>query len=194
MVKDIISVDKSMDLVEVANIMLENGIGSVPVQDDDMMIGIVSKADFVSLCVSKPYEKITVGEVMTKNVISVSMDDRLIHARRVIIDNKIGRLLVTADANNELVGIITSKDIIRVLLDFKKHTPEKYQKSQIKNLFVDDIMSENVSAVSSEDTIADVANQMMETGFNGYPVINDNNEVIGIITQTDLLALCADIE
>ena len=194
MVKDIISVDKSMDLVEVANIMLENGIGSVPVQDDDMMIGIVSKADFVSLCVSKPYEKITVGEVMTKNVISVSIDDRLIHARRVIIDNKIGRLLVTADANNELVGIITSKDIIRVLLDFKKHTPEKYQKSQIKNLFVDDIMSENVSAVSSEDTIADVAKQMMETGFNGYPVINDNNEVIGIITQTDLLALCAEIE
>lgn len=193
MVKDIISVDKTMDLVDVANIMIENGIGSAPVQDEDMMIGIVSKADFVSLCVGRPYERVTVGEVMSKNIISVSAEDRLIHARRVIIDNKIGRLLVTGD-NGELVGIITSKDIIRALMDFKKHTPEKYQKTQIKNLYVEDIMSGNVSAVSRDDTIADVAGKMMETGFNGYPVVNDNNEVIGIITQTDLLALVAEIE
>ena len=102
MVKEIISVDKSMSLVDVAKIMLENGIGSVPVQDDDMMVGIVSKADFVSLCVGRPYERITVGEVMTKDIVSVSSEDRLIHARRVIIDNKIGRLLVTGE-NNELV-------------------------------------------------------------------------------------------
>ena len=79
-------------------------------------------------------------------------------------------------------------------MEFKKHTPEKYQKTQIKNLYVEDIMSGNVSAVSSNDTIADVASKMMETGFNGYPVVNDNNEVIGIITQTDLLALLAEIE
>ncbi len=51
MVKDVISVVETMDLADVANLMLENGIGSVPiVSDDDMMVGIVSKADFVTLC------------------------------------------------------------------------------------------------------------------------------------------------
>ena len=39
MVKDVISVVETMDLADVANLMLENGIGSVPiVSDDDMMV------------------------------------------------------------------------------------------------------------------------------------------------------------
>lgn len=54
MVKDVISVVETMDLADVANLMLENGIGSVPiVSDDDMMVGIVSKADFVTLAVGR---------------------------------------------------------------------------------------------------------------------------------------------
>ncbi len=61
MVKDVISVVETMDLADVANLMLENGIGSVPiVSDDDMMVGIVSKADFVTLAVGRAFDKITV--------------------------------------------------------------------------------------------------------------------------------------
>lgn len=192
MVKDVITVDETMDLSDVANIMLEKGIGSLPIESDDIMVGIVSKADFVSVCTGKAYEKYTVADIMTNNVISVDIEDRLVHARRVILDNHIGRLLVTE--NNELAGIITSKDIIRCLIDFKKHTPEKYQKTQIKNLYVSDLMSKTVATVSKNDNIVDVANKMLETGYNGYPVVDDNNQVIGIITQTDLLALVADLE
>lgn len=59
MVKDVISVVETMDLADVANLMLENGIGSVPiVSDDDMMVGIVSKADFVTLAVGRAFDKI----------------------------------------------------------------------------------------------------------------------------------------
>ena len=192
MVKDVITVDETMNLVDVANIMLDKGIGSVPIESDGIMVGIVSKADFVGICSGKAYEKYTVEDIMTNDIISVSIDERLVHARRVILDNHIGRLLVTED--NELAGIITSKDIIRCLIDFKKHTPDKYQKSQIKNLYVSDLMSGNVETVSKDESIVDVANKMLETGYNGYPVVDENNKVIGIITQTDLLALVADLE
>ena len=58
MVKDIISVPQSMRLAEVADIMLENGIGSVPVIDDDKMVGIVSKADFVTLAIDGEYDNL----------------------------------------------------------------------------------------------------------------------------------------
>ncbi|MGN0094224.1 MAG: HPP family protein [Methanobrevibacter sp.] len=193
MVKDVIAVDESMNLADVANIMLDNGIGSVPIESNDVMVGIVSKADFVDLCTGRAYDKIKVEDVMTEDVITVSIEDRLVHARRTIIDNKIGRLLVT-DEDNGLVGIITSKDIIRALMDFKKKTPEKYQKTQIKNIYIKDIMSTAVSGISKDASISEVAGLMKETGFNGYPVTDENNNVVGIITQTDLLALVADIE
>ena len=191
MVKDIISVPQSMRLAEVANIMLENGIGSVPVIDDGKMVGIVSKADFVTMAIDGEYDNICTKEIMTKDVISVSPSERLIHARRVSIDAKVGRLPVIDD--EELVGMITSKDLMRAFIDFRKKVPERYQKSQIKEVLVEYIMSRNPLVVTKDHSISDVAKIMIETGYNGLPVVEDD-KVIGIITQTDILRLIAKLE
>ena len=48
---------------------------------EDKMVGIVSKADFVTLAVGIAFDKITVKEIMTKDVVGVSPNDRLIHSR-----------------------------------------------------------------------------------------------------------------
>lgn len=191
MVKDIISVPQTMRLAEVANIMLENGIGSVPVMEDDEMVGIVSKADFVTLAVDGEYDKICTKELMTKEIISISPSERLVHARRVSMDNNVGRLPVIDD--EDLVGMITSKDLMRAFIDFRKKVPEKYQKSQIKEVLVEDIMSTNPCVVSKDTCISEVSKIMMETGYNGLPVV-ENDEVIGIITQTDILRLISKLE
>lgn len=191
MVKDIISVPQSMRLAEVANIMLENGIGSVPVIEDGKMVGIVSKADFVTMAIDGEYDNICTKEIMTKDVISVSPSERLIHARRVSIDAKVGRLPVIDD--EELVGMITSKDLMRAFIDFRKKVPERYQKSQIKEVLVEYFMSRNPLVVTKDHSISDVAKIMIETGYNGLPVVEDD-KVIGIITQTDILRLISKLE
>ena len=191
MVKDVITVPQTMQLGEVAKIMLEKGIGSVPVMDDDEMVGIVSKADFVTLAVGIAFDKITVKEIMSKDLIVVSSTERIIHARRQMIEGHIGRLPVVDDG--ELVGMITSKDLMRAFIEFRKSVPEKYQKSQIKDLLVEDIMSKNPTFVSKDMSITEVSNIIMETGFNGLPVVEDG-EVVGIITQTDILRLIEKLE
>ena len=191
MVKDVITVPQTMQLGEVAKLMLEKGIGSVPVMDGDKMVGIVSKADFVTLAVGIAFDKITVKELMTKDLKSVSPTERLIHARRVMIESHVGRLPVIEDET--LVGMITSKDLMRAFIDFRKNVPEKYQKSQIKDLLVEDIMSLNPTFVSKDMSITEVSNIIMETGFNGLPVVEDD-ELVGIITQTDILRLIEKLE
>ena len=191
MVKDIISVSQSKRLAEVAEIMLENGIGSVPIIDDGKMVGIVSKADFVTLAIDGEYDKICTKEIMSKEVISISPSERLVHARRVSIDAKVGRLPVIDD--EDLVGMITSKDLMRAFIDFRKQVPEKYQKSQIKEVLVEDIMSRNPRVVTKDTPITEVSKIMIETGYNGLPVVEDDI-VIGIITQTDILRIISKLE
>mgnify|MGYP003294893941 CR=1 FL=1 len=62
MIKDVITVPQSMQLGEVAKIMLEKGIGSVPVMEEDEMVGIVSKADFVTLkSINAQLERLSLG-------------------------------------------------------------------------------------------------------------------------------------
>ena len=191
MVKDVFTVPQTMQLEEVAKLMLDNGIGSVPVMDDGKMVGIVSKADFVTLATGIAFDKITVKEIMSKELIAVSSTERLVHARRQMLESHVGRLPVVDE--EELVGMITSKDLMRAFIDFRKKVPEKYQKSQIKEVLVEDIMSTNPTFVTKDMSITEISNIIMETGFNGLPVVEDD-EVIGIITQTDILKLIERLE
>lgn len=191
MIKDVITVPQSMQLGEVAKIMLEKGIGSVPVMEEDKMVGIVSKADFVTLAVGIAFDKISVKEIMCKNLVAVSPSERIVHARRQMLESHIGRLPVVDDET--LVGMVTSKDLMRAFIEFRKSVPEKYQKSQIKDLLVEDIMSSNPVSVSKDMSITEISNIIMETGFNGLPVVEDD-KVIGIITQTDILRLIEKLE
>ena len=191
MVKDVFTVPETMQLADVAKLMLDEGIGSVPVMCEDKMVGIVSKADFVTLAVGIAFDKITVKEIMSKDLTVVSPTERLVHARRLMIESHVGRLPVVED--DELVGMITSKDLMRAFIDFRKNVPEKYQKSQIKEVLVEDIMSTNPQYVSKDMSISDVSNIMIETGYNGLPVV-DEGDVVGIITQTDILRLIEKLE
>jgi CBS domain-containing protein len=76
MVKDLITVDEDDDVTEVAKILIEKNIGAIPVLSDGEMVGIVTKSDFIYLCKAKAYEKISVKDIMTTDIISISADDR----------------------------------------------------------------------------------------------------------------------
>ena len=128
---------------------------------------------------------------MSKDLTVVSPTERIVHARRQMLESNVGRLPVVDD--DTLVGMITSKDLMRAFIDFRKKVPEKYQKSQIKELLVEDIMSINPTFVSKDMSITEVSNIIMKTGFNGLPVV-ENDVVVGIITQTDILRLIEKLE
>jgi CBS domain-containing protein len=108
------------------------------------------------------------------------------------MDSGIGRLLISED--DELAGILTSKDIAKALVSFRKHTSGKHMAAKIKELRAGDYMSSNVQKISAEATVPELADAMLETGFNGYPVVNSQDQVVGIVTQSDLLELIYEIE
>ena len=191
MVKDVISVPETMQLADVAKLMLDEGIGSVPVMDDDKMVGIVSKADFVTLADGIAFDKITVKEIMCKDLTVVAPAERLVHARRLMLEAHVGRLPVIED--EKVIGMVTSKDLMRAFIDFRKTVPEKYQKAQIKEVLVEDIMSRNPVCADKDMTISEVSEIIRKTGFNGLPVV-ENDTAIGIITQTDILRLIQKLE
>lgn len=66
--------------------------------------------------------------------------------RRIMIDSHVGRLPVID--GDELVGMMTSKDIMKAFINFRKNVPEKYQKTQIKEILVEEVMSDNPLSIS----------------------------------------------
>ena len=192
MTPDPITLNAAENLGKAAKIMIENKIGGIPIVDGGEIVGIITKTDFIKTCQGIPYDKTYIKERMQTNVMTVNPGDRLVHARRILIDEDIGRLPVMS--GDEIEGILTAKDIADSMISFRKIVPDKYQAARIRNLLVEDIMTQNVRTISEEKTIADASTFMIDEDFSGVPVTNDTGEITGMITKTDLMNLIAELE
>ena len=189
---DPITLNAAENLGKAAKIMIENKIGGIPIVDDGEIVGIITKTDFIKTCQGIPYDKTYIKERMQTNVMTVNPGDRLVHARRILIDEDIGRLPVMS--GDEIEGILTAKDIADSMISFRKIVPDKHQAARIRNLLVEDIMTQNVRTINEEKTIADASTFMIDEDFSGVPVTNDTGEITGMITKTDLMNLIAELE
>jgi len=192
MTKDIIEADMEMKLGYVANLMVENNIGGMPVMEDGAMAGMITKSDLIDTCRGKPYENQSVQDLMSTELITVSPSDRLVHARRIMLDAKVGRLLVMEE--DVIAGLITSKDISRAMISFRKVVPDKHKSARIRNLLVEDVMTQGVRTISMDVSIAEAAHIMLDEGLSGFPVVDEDKKTVGIITKTDLLDLIVEME
>ncbi len=192
MTPDPITLKSSENIGNAAKIMIDNKIGGIPVVDDGKIVGIVTKTDFIKTCQGIPYDKTYVKDMMQTKVMTVSPEDRLVHARRIIIDEDIGRLPVMS--GGELEGILTAKDIASSMISFRKVVPDKYQSARIRNLLVEDIMTQNVRTINEGSTIAEASSFMIDEDFSGIPVVNDSSEITGMITKTDLMNFIVELE
>ncbi len=112
---------------EALRIMRERKIRRLPVLEGGKLVGIVTEKDLLYASPSKAttldiwelhyvLSKLKVGEIMTKNVITVEESAPLEEAARIMAENKIGALPVLNE-EGELVGIITETDIFKVFID-----------------------------------------------------------------------------
>lgn len=184
-------VEKNQSIEMAAKLMLENKIGGMPVIKDCEIVGMLTKTDYLEICMGKPFNATTVQEKMEKNLVTVSPTDRLVHARRCLIDKGIGRLPVMED--DVLEGIITAKDVAMAMISFRKIVPDKYKNSRIRNLLVEDVMTQNVKIIEGAQTLEEASKLMLENSFSGIPVVIDD-VLSGIITKTDLIKYVVELE
>lgn len=123
----VITVHPDTPMQEALNMMHMERIRRLPVVDSrGKLVGIVSHTDLlqaspsdaVSLSVwelNYLLSKLTVGEIMTREVITVSETTPIEEAARIMSDNKIGGLPVVQDGN--VVGIITETDLFKIFLE-----------------------------------------------------------------------------
>jgi acetoin utilization protein AcuB len=123
---DLVTVPKDERMTVAKKLLKEKNIRHLPVVDGKKLIGLVTNMDIrraeaspaTSLEIRELHyllDKLTVGEIMTRNVITISPEISLEEAAILHHDNKIGCLPVVEDGN--LVGILTENDVMEVLIE-----------------------------------------------------------------------------
>jgi CBS domain-containing protein len=106
-------VRRDTSVQEVVATMNKFDISSIIVVEEKRPIGIVTHKDIISKLVQAriPPEAVTAREVMSTPILSISEDASIEEAARTMVKKHIKKLAVVRD--NELVGIITSSDLMR---------------------------------------------------------------------------------
>ena len=126
MSKPVITISPDMPIAEALNMMKVEKVRRFPVVKEGKLLGLVSDKDLLNASPSPVstlsiwemnylLNKITVSEVMVKNILTVTEDTPIEQAARIMADNKIGGLPVMRDGG--VVGIITETDLFKLFLE-----------------------------------------------------------------------------
>jgi CBS domain-containing protein len=116
----------------------------------------------------------------------VNPNDRLVHARRMMLDRDVGRLPVVDCAR--LVGILSERDVTKALRAFRdlNETASK-QNARISNLLVSDVMTRDVKSIHTDTPLAEAKSMVLMENRGGLPVLNQKDELVGMITRRSLI-------
>ncbi|MEN6591855.1 MAG: CBS domain-containing protein [Methanobacterium sp.] len=198
MTEGLVTTRPSDDVQNVVELMLKNGISSIPVVDDDGLTGIVTKTDLLNFYNDKYPGKWKVSELMSKDVISVNENHSIAHVIGVMEENGISKVVVIRD--NQPVGIITPENISfasvedsetgvaveKIYFIRNSNGIDKKNFRLISMLTASDIMKDDVTMINQDEDAAKAALIMLKEKISGLPVVKDD-EIVGIITKTDLI-------
>ena len=207
---------------EVITIMLKNHFDMVPVIVDEEIVGIVTSMDIIRvfLKITKTLHQLcpdiddslppsganplnkwisrTVRDVMTEHVITLSPQDELFRAIDIMQENEFRHIPIT-DEQGGLKGIISDRDVLRHL-HYAGRRPLWPQKKFRDHLFradpdfvnlwmpLETVMTTKVNHVPPETDTYTAAKKLRKSKISCLPVVDGQNDLMGIVTVTDLMS------
>jgi CBS domain-containing protein len=190
MKKDVVSLGVNDTISNAIKTMVERNIGGIPIVDDDnVVVGIVSERDFVQT-VADIITSRSIKEYMSNKVVTASPDISIGEATRIMIKKGFRRVPIVKE--DVLLGIVTASDIMRYLGSgeiFQKLMTGDVSdafKVPLKSLILRDIIWTN-----SGIDIGKAAALMLKNKVGALPIIDDG-ELCGILTERDIIKALVD--
>ena len=146
-------------------------------------------------------------QIMTEDVIAVNMTATVEEAARLLDGHQIMAVPVVDDANR-VVGIVNMNDLFPKLRDMRfsgqrvahlfnslinmTDLPDYYWSA--RKLSVTEVMNRQPPTIQLDDSLADVATQLLYSDYHSLPVVEADGRMVGIISRTDLIRISMKID
>ena len=122
-----------------------------------------------------------ISDLMTTALITASPEDMVDNS---LYDMKLAmiRHLPVVDERGHLVGIVSDRDVLLSL-----------GTSESNNVYLRDIMSRDVETISEDATAASALEVMLEKRIGSLPVVGDEGQLLGVVTETDFLNIALEM-
>jgi len=128
--------------------------------------------------------------IMTPDVTTVNVTQKLSEVRRLLADEEIHHIPVVS--GRKLVGIISATDMVR--LSFTAYgADERAVDAVLDHEFsIQKVMRTDVVTLKSTETVRDAARHLRAGQFHSLPVVDEEGALVGIVTSTDLIRYLYD--
>jgi CBS domain-containing protein len=130
-------------------------------------------------------ERLTTGEICTREVTIAFRSTNLSGAARLMRENHVGCLIVVEETGGQriVVGVLTDRDIVTAVI-----APGL----DPATLRVEDVMSTDLVTAREDDSLIDLMRIMRRKGVRRVPVVGGQGELVGVATLDDVLDVLSE--
>ena len=180
---------------EAARIMSHYRLRTLPIVENGNVEGQISAKQIVDLIKKQLEEsnlRVNASDIMTGDPIVIDSHKTVSAAKSIMKRRRIDHLPVVD--NNHLVGIITSSDIMKLMSPSERIGKKSRGIDDAEDRFsieVSGLANNDVITASVDDSLKSVCNKMISAG-SSYCIINVWDEIQGIITYRDIVAMLGE--
>jgi len=131
---------------------------------------------------------IEVRHVMTRDLVTARKEEALTSVREKLQMHSIQHIPVVE--GNKIIGIISKGDLLRMehyLTQFNVRKALESNQFVFDTMLAGDVMTRKLVMLREQDTLASAVDLFRENLFHALPVLNDQHELVGILTPLDIL-------
>ena len=183
-------VDRNEDVREVARMLVEGDTQIAPVYEGEKLWGSIT-GDAILEAVLENLDALTVDQIYTEDVVTVTEEDRVGKAINRLREHGISRLPVVNE-NGKLTGVLTTHDIVDFVVRKMDRQGKRDRRGDIDRMLdlpVYDLMTSPVFTTNPGEQVDDAVRKMFDREIAGLVVTptDSDAEVIGVLTKTDVL-------
>lgn len=134
-------------------------------------------------------KRVPISEIMTKSVITLNIKNKIEDARAIFEENEIKHIPVVN--NKEIVGMISYSDILKISYAELSEDDKDVEVSVFDWFTIEQVMTKDLYLVAPHTSIKEVAAIFAKHEFHSLPIVEDD-ELVGIVTTTDLMQYLAE--
>ncbi|MBN1214863.1 MAG: CBS domain-containing protein [Candidatus Lokiarchaeota archaeon] len=125
------------------------------------------------------FGKLKISEIMVEDPLYITPNEKISTTELLMVRKNIGGLpVVESHDNKKLIGIITQRDIRLARFAMSLDKP---------NTLVKDLMTSELYIIKQNDMLIDALKKMFDNNVERIPVVNDKNELIGLVLEKTIL-------
>jgi CBS domain-containing protein len=125
-----------------------------------------------------------ISKIMTTDVVTLNIADSLEAAEKLFKEHKIRHIPIVK--SKEVIGMLSYSDLLRISYSDVSEDEQNVETFMYDMFTIKQVMAKNLYLVPPYSSVKDVAELLSKKEFHALPVVEDN-ELVGIVTTTDLI-------